>query len=289
MNSSKNPLIGVLLILGSGLLLASHDGISKQMSLLYSVFMIVWARYFAQFALMTVVFAPRKGMNMLRTQRPWLQLARGLCLTGVSGLLLTGLRYIPLGEATAVMFLSPLVVTVLSVLVLKEKVSLGQWGAVLLGLVGVLIIVRPGGALFTPAVLLPLGAAVCFGLYQLLTRRLNATDNPVTSNYLSSLIGTLLFGVTLPFVWETPEFIHGLMIFSLGALAMVAHMLLSVAYNYASAATLAPFTYGQIVFAALVGFITFGHVPDLGGLIGMGVIIASGAFSVWVQRRAATA
>ncbi|MBF0675316.1 DMT family transporter [Pseudomonas sp.] len=289
MSSSKNPLIGVLLILGSGLLLASHDGISKQMSLLYPVFLIVWARYFAQFFLMTLIFAPRKGLNMVRTQRPWLQLARGLCLTGVSGLLLTGLRYIPLGEATAVMFLSPLVVTVLSVLLLKERISLGQWGAVLLGLVGVLIIVRPGGALFTPAILLPLGAAICFGVYQLLTRRLNATDNPVTSNYLSSLVGTLLFGATLPFVWETPELIHGLMILSLGALAMVAHLMLSVAYNYASAATLAPFTYGQIVFAALVGLVTFGHVPDLGGLIGMGVIIASGVFSVWVQRRAATA
>ncbi|MNJ72086.1 hypothetical protein D3C77_687010 [compost metagenome] len=98
-----------------------------------------------------------------------------------------------------------------------------------------------------------------------------------------------MFGAALPVVWEAPAFTDALMILSLGALAMVAHLLLSIAYNYASAATLAPFTYGQIVFAALVGFIAFGHVPDLGGLVGMGVIIASGAFSVWIQRRAATA
>ena len=287
--SSKSPFYGVLLILLSSLLLAFHDSISKQMVVLYPVVLVVWGRYLAQVILMTALFAPRQGFNLLRTQRPLLQLARGLCLTGISGLLLGGLYYIPLGEATAVMFLSPLVVTVLSVLLLKERISLGQWGTVLLGLLGVLIIVRPGGALFTPAILLPLGASICLGLYQLLTRRLNATDNPVTSNFLSSLIGTLLFGLALPFVWVTPQLGDGLLIGALGALAMAGHLLLSIAYNHASAATLAPFTYGQILFAALIGFATFGHIPDLGGLIGMAVIIASGVLSVFIQRRAAMA
>ena len=192
---TSNPLIGIALILLSGFLLASHDALSKQLALLYSVFLIVWARNLTQLVVMTIGFAPRMGRNLLGTQRPLLQLVRALSQVGISVFLLVGLRYIPLGEATAVMFLSPLFVTLLSVLLLKERVSLGQWASVLLGFAGVLIIVRPGGELFTPAILWPLAASLCLSVYMLLTRRLNGTDHPVTTNYLSGLIATLLFSL----------------------------------------------------------------------------------------------
>src|SRR5690606_38046864 len=180
--SSPNPHVGVALILLSGFMLASHDALSKQLALLYSVFLIVWVRNLTQLVVMTLGFAPRMGLNLMRTRRPVLQVARAMSQVGISVFLLIGLRYIPLGEATAVMFLSPLFVTLFSVLVLKERVSGGQWASVLLGFVGVLIIVRPGGELFTPAILLPLAASLCLSGYQLLTRRLNGTDHPITTN-----------------------------------------------------------------------------------------------------------
>lgn len=285
MPSSERPGWGILLILASGLLLATHDGLSKSLTQLYPVLMVVWARYAAQSVLMVLLFAPRMGWSLVRTGRPWLQLARGLSLLAISVLIFTALRYIPLGETTAVIFLSPLAVILLSALVLKERIGTGLWLSVGCGLLGVMLIVRPGSALFTPAILLPLGGALCFGIYQLLTRRLSATDEPATSNFLTSLLGTLAMTLFLPWTWETPSLADGLQMAALGALAMTGHMLLTHAYRFGSAASLAPFTYGQIVFATLVGFVFFSHTPDLGALLGMAIIIASGLCLAWSQRR----
>lgn len=280
------PLYGVLLILAAGFLLSCHDGISKHVTLLYPLLLVVWMRYLSQTLLMLALFGPSQRLNLVRTQRPWLQLARGLSLVGVSLLFFAALRYLPLGEATAVMFMAPLFVVLLSVLVLKERVSRGLWISVLCGLVGVLVIVRPGGALFTPAIVLPLGAALCFGTYQLLTRRLSQSDHPLTSNFISSLIGTLIMSCLVPFVWQTPQSLgHWLLLGALGALAMTGHLLLTHGYRFASAATLAPFTYGQIIFSSLLGMLVFGHVPDPGAILGMLIIIASGLGMAVVQSR----
>jgi drug/metabolite transporter (DMT)-like permease len=284
--TSHRPGLGILLILAAGLLLASHDALSKSLTQLYPVLLVVWARYLAQTLLMAALFAPRLGWDLVRTRRPWLQLTRGLSLVAISLLFFSALRYIPLGEATAVIFLAPLVVILLSAFVLKEQIGAGIWLAVGCGLLGVLIIVRPGGALFTPAILLPFAAALCFGLYQLLTRRLSATDHPATSNFLTSLLGALLMSLALPWVWQLPEFSHGLLMAALGALAMTGHMLLTHAYRFASAASLAPFTYGQIVIATLLGMLFFAHTPDAGGIAGMAIIILSGLCLAWSQRRA---
>ncbi len=285
MNNSHQPLLGVLLILVSCLVLASHDGLSKHLTLIYPVFLVIWARYMAQTVLMAALFAPRMGRRVFHTLRPGLQLCRGLSLVSVSMLFISGLSFIPLAEATAVIFLTPLLVTIASAL-LGEHVSRSQWLAVGCGLIGVMIIVRPGGALFTPAILLPFGAAVSFTLYQLVTRRLSATDHPVTSNFLTSVVGSLVMSVLVIFNWQTPTLHDALLMAALGAMAMSGHLLLTNAFRFASAATLAPFTYAQIIFAGVVGFLAFGHVPDLGAILGMAIIIASGLCMAWVQGRA---
>ena len=287
MDNRHQSLYGVLLILLSGILLASHDGLSKYLTQLYPVFLVVWARYLAQVVLMLGMFAPRMGRRVLHTLRPWPQLLRGLSLVSVSIMFISGLRYIPLAEATAVIFLTPLMVTVASAL-LGERVSHSQWLAVGVGLLGVMIIVRPGGALFTPAVLLPFGAAISFTVYQLLTRRLSGTDHPVTSNFLSSLVGFLVMSVLVTFNWRTPSVHDAVLMASLGLMAMSGHLVLTQAFRYASAASLAPFTYGQIVFAGIVGFIAFGHIPDVEAIAGMTVIIASGLCMAYVQSRQAS-
>ena len=284
LDNPHRPLLGILLILCSCLLLASHDGLAKYLTQFYPVFMVIWARYLAQTVLMTGLFAPRMGRGIFVTRRPWLQVARGLSLVGVSVLFINGLAYIPLAEATAVIFLAPLMVTIASAL-LGERVSRSQWVAVACGLLGVMIIVRPGSALFTPAVLLPFGAAVSFTLYQLLTRRLSGTDHPVTSNYLTSLVGAVLMGILAVFNWRTPTLHDAVMMAALGGMAMSGHLLLTHAFRFSSAASLAPFTYSQILFAGVVGLVFFDHAPDLGALLGMAVIIASGLIMVWVQRQ----
>lgn len=286
MPTRHQPTLGILLILAAGLLLASQDALSKSLTAVYPLLLVVWLRYLSQSVLMLALFAPRMGLNLLRTQRPWLQLVRGLSLVAITLLFYSALRFIPLGEATAVIFLAPLVVIVLSATWLKEHISRGLWLSVGVGLLGVLLIVRPGGALFTPAILLPLGAAFCFGLYQLLTRRLSSTDHPATSNFLSALVGTLSVSVLLPWFWQTPTLVDGLLMATLGATAMTGHMLLTHAYRFGSAASLAPFTYVQIVTATVLGMLFFDHTPDVWAILGMAVIILSGFALAWGQHRA---
>lgn len=288
MTTLQKPLYGILLILCAGSLLATHDGVSKHLTHLYPLVMVIWARYAVQSAVMFVLFFPRMRWAIVRTRRPKLQLLRAISLLSISVLFIGGLRYIPLGEATAVMFLAPLIVTVLSAVLLNEKVSLGQWIAVSVGFLGVLLIVRPGGALFTPAILLPLSASFCFAVYQLLTRRLASTDHAVTSNFLSGLFGTVILTALLPgqytLALPATDWIY---ILVLGVLAMTAHMLLTMALKYSSAATLAPFTYMQIIFAGLIGYIAFAHVPDNLAILGVLVISCSGLTVAYLQHHRA--
>ena len=181
--------------------------------------------------------------------------------------------------------LAPLMLTLYSALT-GERISRGQWTSLTFSLLGVLVIVRPGSELFTPAILLPVAAAASYAAYQLITRKLSNTDHPVTSNFLSSLVGTLLLSLLVPFFWETPTPGMALKMFGLGALGMVAHLLLTQALRIASAASLAPFTYLNIVFAGLVGWVLFDQVPDLPAMLGMGIIIASGVGFALASRRA---
>lgn len=283
---AEHPIKGIALICLAVLLFASHDTLSKYLSAFYPIVMVVWARYVVHTLLMLVVFVPRSGFSaVVRTKRPGLQLLRALCLIGTSLLFTTGLRYIPLAEATAVNFLAPLLVTALSVPFLGERVSRAQWLAVLTGFVGVLIVVRPGGALFTPAILLPLGSALCFGFYQLLTRKLSGIDSPTTSNFLTGIFNSLIMSALLPFFWSTPTFIHGLFMIGLGTCGMLGHMLLTQAFRHAAPAMLAPFSYGQILFAGLYGYLIFSHTPDHYALIGIAVICLSGLAVAWAQRK----
>lgn len=286
MTTLQKPLYGIVLILCAVALLATHDGVSKHLTHLYPLVMVIWTRYAVQSVVMFFLFFPRMRWAIARTRRPWLQLLRALSLLSISVLFIGGLRYIPLGEATAVMFLAPLIVTILSAVVLHEKVSMGQWFAVSAGFLGVLLIVRPGGALFTPAILLPISASFCFAIYQLLTRRLSSTDHAVTSNFLSGLFGALVLTALLPgqYTLALPAADLFFML-ALGVLAMTAHMLLTIALKYSTAATLAPFTYMQIIFAGLIGYLAFAHVPDGLSVLGVLVISCSGLAVAYLQHR----
>src|SRR5690606_21491845 len=262
-----------------------HDAISKYLSGFYPIVLIVWARYVVHTLLMAGIFLPQSGLRVLRTKRPGLQALRALCLLGTSLFFTTGLMFIPLAEATAVNFLAPLLVTALSVPLLGERVSRGQWAAVIVGFLGVLIIVHPGGELFTPAVLLPLGSALCFSFYQVLTRRLSGVDSATTSNFFAGLFNTLIMSALVPFFWHLPSIGHGLMMLALGGCGMAAHLFLTQAFRHAAPALLAPFGYGQIVFAGLLGLLVFGHMPDSIALVGIAVICVSGLAAVLQSRR----
>ncbi|MNJ39049.1 Riboflavin transporter [compost metagenome] len=285
LTDATQPLRGILLVVLATFLFASHDALSKYLAGFYPILWVVWARYLVHTLLMMAIFLPQSGLRVLRTRRPGLQALRALCLLGTSLLFTTALQYIPLAEATAVNFLAPLLVTALSLPLLGEKVTRGQWVAVLVSFVGVTVIIHPGGALFTPAVLLPFGSALCFCFYQLLTRKLSGIDSPTTSNFFTGVLNTLVMSAVVPMFWQIPSLVHGLMAVALGTCGMTAHLFLTQAFRHAPPAMLAPFSYCQIVFAGILGLVLFGHSPDMAGLVGIALICLSGLGAAWLQRR----
>lgn len=276
---------GMLLMLLAILCFSSHDAVAKYLADFYPVLLLTWFRYLSHTLLMGAVLLPKHGLRILHSQRPWLQLARALALLGVSLLFVTGLRYVSLAEATAVIFLAPLLVTLLSASLLRESVSPAQWLAVVLGFVGVLVIVRPTAALFDPAIALPLGAALCFALYQILTRISAAHDSAATSNFLAGAINCLIVSLLIPFFWQTPQWQHLFGLLSLGVIGMCGHQLLTQAFRHASPALLAPFSYVQLLFAGLFGWLFFDQLPDAVALLGMALIMLAGLGIASMQRQ----
>lgn len=285
---TANPLKGILLTCLVALIFASMDSLAKFLALAHGVVLVTWVRYFAQTALLSAWLLPRQGLGLLRVNCPGLQVLRGLSQLGISLFFFSALRFLPLGEATAVQFLAPLLVTLLAMPILGERARPIQWLAVAIGFVGVLIIVRPGGGLLTPAMLLPLGSATCYALYQLLTRRIGSRDPALTSNLVSGVIGLGGMSLLLPWFWEGwPTLPYLLGMLALGSIGVVGHLLMTRAFHYSSPVLLAPFSYLQILFAALLGLLIFAHRPDGGALLGMAVIISAGLLSAWVQARGA--
>ena len=254
------------------------DSLSKYLSRYYAVPFLIWARYAVHLVLMAVIFVPQRGAALVQTSQPGPQILRSVLLVVTSLLFVSGLRYLPIAEATSIMFLTPLLMTALSAPLLHEKVDLRDWVGVAIGFVGVLIVVRPSGALLTAAILLPLGAVICNSLYQMMTRKMRAADSSTTTNFITGVVGTVVMSFALPFFGKTPTLIHGLMMVAMGAAAATGHALLIRAYRYAAPAVVGPFSYAQLLWASLLGYLVFREFPDPLTMFGMAVIVASGLF-----------
>jgi drug/metabolite transporter (DMT)-like permease len=261
------------------------DATAKYLSQWYPSSLIVWARYASNLAVLLAFLAARGELGRLRSARPGLQFARGLLLALATLLFFTSLSVLPLADANAIGFAMPLFVAALAVPMLGERLEAARLTAILVGLAGALIIVRPGSDLFTPYALLPLGMAVCNALYQILTRMLAGIEHPLTSLTWGALVGAALFSLAAPFVWVTPQApFHGVLIVVIGILASVGHWLLIKAYEHASATLLAPFTYSALLWAVLLGWLVFGDFPDGEALAGMGIIVCAGLYLASRQR-----
>jgi drug/metabolite transporter (DMT)-like permease len=279
---------GILLLMTAVFMFSLMDSIAKYLGRAYLVPMLVWARYFMHFVFMLAVFAPRRGARMAHTRRLGLQVLRSLLLVACTAFFFSALRYMPLAEATAIGFISPLLVTALSGPLLGERVTRGQWVAVTAGFLGVLIIIRPGGGLLTPAALLPMGTAACYSLYQILTRKLSASDDPVVTLFYTALVGAAVTSAALPAYWVTPGWEHLALMLLLGTMGGISHYVLIKAFEGSAASVLAPFGYTQIVWVVLLGYFVFGDFPDAMGLAGIAVIIGCGLYCAYAARGRAT-
>jgi drug/metabolite transporter (DMT)-like permease len=284
---AQHPLRGILLFMLALMLFALLDATSKHLTATFAVPLLVWARYTLHFVIMLVFVAPSMRLQLVRTDNLALQVVRALALVGTTGFAMMAFRSMPLAEATAVLFLSPLLVTLLAGPFLGERIGAGRWAAVVVGFAGVILIARPGGALTLAGVLWALAGAACYAVYQLLTRRLSHAEHPLTLLFYTALVGTAVMSLALPWFWFefSPSPLQWLQIASLGFYGGVGHFILIRAFRLAPASTLTPFGYTQLIWAGLLGWLVFGHVPDAMTTAGMAVIAASGLWLALGERR----
>jgi len=265
---------------------AALDTTTKYVSLSVPLLMALWFRYAFQAVATTAVVLPLRGLSALRTLHPKFQLLRGVLLLCSSLFAFASLKYMPVGEFTAIVMVAPLAITVLAATVLHEEVTRLRWVLVAGGLVGTLIIIRPGGEAFGWTSLLPLALVGTNAWFQVLTSQLARTEDPLTMHFYTGWVGTLIASLALPFVWSSlPSAGLWVGLCFMGLMATVGHFLLILAYQRAPASTLTPYLYGQIAFAMLGGWLVFSHVPDGVSVAGIAMIAFCGAGGAWLTVR----
>lgn len=284
---STQPWRATLLMLAAVGLITVIDTINKYFTADLHAVQLVWGYFVGIFVTLCLYFLARRESlaDLLRTSQPKLQWLRSIFLVASIISLFIGLTYLPIAEATAIGFMSPLFLTALSVPILKERVGRHRWLAVIAGLIGVIIIVRPGGGIWHWASAMPFVGAICFALFQLITRMLALRERTDPTLFYTGLGGLLWSSALVPFFWTPPTAVHWLVFLGTGAMGAVAHICLIRAFVLAQASLLAPLNYSKLIWAALLGYLVFGDLPSLNTLAGGGVIIIAGVYVMYRESR----
>jgi drug/metabolite transporter (DMT)-like permease len=278
-----DPVRGILLIVAAMVFFSMSDACSKVLGQSLPPIEVVWLRYSGFTLLMLPALLRRPAL--FRSAAPALQIGRGLGLLGSALFFTAGLQFLAMADATATSFVSPLFITALSIPVLGEKVGLRRWSAIVVGLIGVLIVVRPGTSTFNPASVLPLLSSVSWACGIVLTRKMShSNDGMVTTLGYAALTGWIVTSVMLPFVWTALTWREVAIGGFMACVSTAAQWLVVMGYRRANASVLAPFSYTQLVWSSLAGFLLFRMVPDLMTLAGAAVIIASGLYTAHRER-----
>ena len=284
---AAHPLRGALLCVAALALFACMDTVTKYLAQSHAVPLIVGVRYLGNLLLMTVLFGPTHGRVMVRTQRTGLVVLRGVCLACASLFIALALQRMPVAETTAITFLAPILLVVVAGPVLGERIGWVGWAATLFGFAGVLLIARPGSGLVASGVLFVLCAVAMNLGYQLLSRVLAASETTFALLFYTALAGSILYGLAMPWFIEdrAPSLFEAMLVASLGLFGGLGHFLFTAAFRHAPASLLAPLNYLQLLWAGLLGYLVFGHVPDAVSLLGMAVIAGSGVLVALKTKR----
>lgn len=274
-------------MMGMVLLFAMLETTAKFLSQTYPVPLIVWFRYVTHFFLMLLLLGPRYGSRLIKTDNPKAQIIRALLLMGSTLLYFTALSGLPLATAKSISFVSPLLVTIFALWFLKEHVSLGRWIAVVVGLLGVLLVISPSGK-FDWYFGLPLMAAVCYSLYQIMTRRFSATEHPVTTLFYTGFVGSIVISLVVPIFWVAPQIRDLPAFLFLGFAGAFGHFMLIKAMELEDASFLSPLTYVQLIWVTLLGYFAFDHLPTNVGFVGMAIIVGAGLYVALGARESST-
>lgn len=245
---------------------------------------IVWFRQLGLLAGVFVMLAFR-GVSILRTAYPGLQITRGALAAGSATIFIVAVSYVPLADAVAVSFVAPFIVTLMGAVVLREPVGIRRWSAVIIGFLGTLIVIRPGMGAIHPAVALVIVAATLFALRQILSRVLSGSDRTVTTVAYTALVSSFILTFPLPFVWRWPETNTELaLLASMALMAAAAETLVIKALEVAQAVVVAPLQYTLILWSTLYGYLIFADLPDFWTWIGASIIVATGSYTLHRER-----
>ncbi|HLX15033.1 MAG TPA: DMT family transporter [Bradyrhizobium sp.] len=281
---ADRPFRGIALILASTVFLGTADVTAKYLSVTLPSIEIAWIRFLVFAMIMVPAMVPPSPVYAMRTARPGLQLLRGVALLSSSLLFITGLRFLPIAEASATGFVSPLFVTALSMLFLSEIVGLRRWLATVVGLIGVLVILRPATGAFHPAVFFPLLSALAWACTLIMTRMMSGREHAATTMTYSSIAGVGILSALVPLVWVAPSWHDVLFGVLIGVASTAGQWIVVLAFRYADASVLAPFSYVQLLWVSILGFLVFGEVPDVWTVTGAVFIVASGLYTAHRER-----
>jgi drug/metabolite transporter (DMT)-like permease len=280
----ERPIVAAGCVLLAVLLFASQDTLSKILVVDYSPFEIAWVRYGVNCLLLTPFLLRSRG-RALRTAMPWTQLGRSFVVIASAIIFMTGLNFLPVADATAINFVAPLLVTALSIPLLGEKVGVRRWTAVVIGFVGMLVIVQPGGSAFQLAAFLPAISASFWAMALIFTRKLSGgRESSLTTITYSTVFPWLGLTVMMPFLWHTPDLRAWLLMGIVGVISVSAQFLMILAYSRRPASALAPLSYAQLIWATMYGYLVFGNVPAPLTWLGAAIVVASGLYVLRRER-----
>jgi drug/metabolite transporter (DMT)-like permease len=281
---ADRPFRGIALILASTVFLGASDVTAKYLSATLPSIEIAWIRFLVFALIMSPAMVPGSPLYALRSQRPGLQAMRGVALLGSSLFFISGLRFLPIAEASATGFVAPLFVTALSIVFLGETVGVRRWLATAVGLIGVLIILRPGTGAFHPAAFFPIVSALAWACTLIMTRMMSGRDHAITTMTYSSIVGVCILSALVRFVWVAPSWHDILFGIFIGLASTAGQWIVVLAFRYADASVLAPFSYTQLLWVSILGFVIFGEVPDIWTVTGAVFIVGSGLYTAHRER-----
>ena len=278
-DTKENRAAGILWMLATLFCFISLDALMKHLLETHSLVQVTWARFFFATVIAAIACGPRLP-SLAVSRHPRQQLTRSVLLMSTTGMFNAGIRTTPLATATTIMFLTPILVTMLAIPLLGEKVGLRRWIGILFGFLGAMIVVRPwqeglGG--YGHGVLFLLGAALLNANYQILTRKVRG-DDPLTSLLYTAAAGAVVTSAIVPWFWSWPTPFEWLLFVGTGVAGGLGHLFLIRAFRAAPASVVAPFSYSSLIWATLFGFVIWGDWPDLWTWGGAALIIGSGLY-----------
>jgi drug/metabolite transporter (DMT)-like permease len=286
LDNADNRRIGIVLVTSTTLCFATLDACAKWLVQSLPVLQVVWLRFVFHVLLTSALLAPRYGFDLVRVHNWKLQALRAAMLGSMTALNFWALQYLQLAETGAIQFSVPILIALLSAWWLGERLDGRRWLAIAVGFAGVLLVIRPGSQAFHPAILLSVFNALLYAAFNILTRRMAASETAASMQLMSALGATLLLAPLALAQWQAPAGVWTWTVLGIcGLCGGFGHFMVAQAHRYASAATLGPFLYQQILYMALWGWLIFGQVPDALVVIGAGVVVCSGLYLLWLEIR----